>query len=268
MKKKLTLLLAILLGVSFAACSVDSSSSNTSDSSTAPSASESSSSSSYEPQDSYPFIGTKTVTVPYTANAPTIDGNLDEVYANAPTIDITEKYYYYNGGPLSTSASAKLLYDDEYIYLYVEVMDYVVDVNNDTVWKRDALGVMLDFNYYRFKDTYSNAQQLKDNIGYVNLAVGGYNPIEYYNLYASNLTLQGKISYAQVISDDGYAYELRLPLPEYSGDIAGEKIGFEPLCLDAYNGDRQGALSWNVNGSEIWQYTHVAGTIIFGDKNI
>ncbi len=274
MKKKLATFLGLLMTLSCSACGmlVNSSSDITSDTSlesTSQSSSEQTSQSSSEQTsssttvvDRHPLIGTKETTAIYVSTAPVIDGERDAAYDAYTPIEIVEpNEHYWDEYPYSEGGKAWVLYDDEYVYIYVEVIDYnSADTTNNVVWRKDCLGVMLDFAYYREKNEYSDWDELKEYIGYVN--IGADNTYEYYNAYTDS-TLADRIEHSTIDTADGYAYEMRLPILE---SFDGEKIGFELLLNDAVNGDRFAVYSWNEDGSQIYKYTHVAGTLYFGEK--
>ncbi len=283
MKKKLACLCALLLGISFVACnaaessgssSVESvsqsssvSSSSLENSSSSSKKDSSSSSSSSVEKDTYPVVGTKTVTVPYTTAVPTIDGTMDTIYEEQGVCIKLEEPNLNNGEWIESLyfeyAEMYLLYDDSYIYIYAEVGDFLLDTTNEKVWERDALALIFDYNYYREKNAYSNNDALKENIGYINLAADAQTEadVEYYHAFVGmEEEIEWKTDYYGNLI---YTYELRVSiLPNFEGN----QIGFEPWCIEVYNGERKSAITWNEDGSQMWQYTHVAGTLIFGEK--
>jgi hypothetical protein len=136
-----------------------------------------------------------------------------------------------------------------------------VDYSNNKIGRKDTIGIILDFNYYREKSDYSEG--LLDNIGYINLSGDG--TMELYNAYLKSEYLSNIETDTVENSENGYSVEMKLPIIE---NFSGDKIGFEPLIVDAYDGDRQGVYSWNIDGSEMWRYTHVAGTLNFADNYV
>lgn len=206
--------------------------------------------------DDHPYIGTKKATLKATKNAPKIDGKKDKLYDKVGTkISLDEfNLEYWDSEPINKSAEVYLTYDKEYLYLYVEVADNVIDSTGDEVWKRDSVGVILDFNYIREKAKYTG-----DKIGYVNIACD--NSFEYYHEYLQE-PYASMILYKSIVerSDSKYAIEMRLPFIE---EFDGGKIGFDVINTDCFNGERCGVRTWNIDGSQMYQYTHCTGTLEF-----
>lgn len=214
--------------------------------------------------DEHPYIGTKKATLKSTKKAPEIDGEKDKLYDKVGTkISLDEfNLEYWENKPLSKSAEVYLTYDKDYLYLYAEVVDDSIDDTGEEVWKRDSLGVILDFNYTREKVEYEQYQG--KGIGYVNIACN--NTHEYYHEYLAEPYVS-MISYKSRIierSDSKYVIEMRLPFIE---EFDGGKIGFDVTNTDCINGDRCGVRTWNIDGSQMYKYTHCTGTLEF-EKNL
>jgi len=215
------------------------------------------------PGDEHPYIGTKSADLSYISKATDIiiDGQKDAFYYDGTIITIDEpNLNYFRKGPKVSSAIAYIVSDYDFINIYIEVVDSNIDYSNKTVWEKDSVGILLDFNYYREKETFgSDTQELMNNIGYINIAVDG--TFELYNAYLET-EYSDKIETDTMETDNGYSIEMKLPI---INNFTGNKIGFEPLIIDAYYGCRQGVYTWDIDGSEMWHYTHVAGTLILKD---
>ena len=207
--------------------------------------------------DTHPYIGTKKEVLRATDTVPEIDAEKDALYDMVGTKISLEEFNleYWENKPMNNSAVVYLTYDKDYLYLYVEVSDDIIDYSSENqVWLRDSVGVILDFNYCREKVEYSG-----DNIGYVNIACN--NTHQYYHEYLAE-PYCSMISYRSRIDEAAgtYAIEMRLPFIE---GFAGGAIGFEVTNTDCIDGERCGVRTWNVDGSQIYKYTHCTGTLEF-----
>ena len=209
--------------------------------------------------DTHPYIGTKKATLKATDTMPEVDGIKDSLYDTVGTLISLDEFNleYWAEKPRNNSAVVYLTYDADYIYLFVEISDDFIDYTGDEVWKKDSVGVILDFNYIREKAEYEIYNG--DKIGYVNIACD--NSYEYYHEYVSQ-SYASMISYQSVIDvEQGeYTIEMRLPFIE---EFTGETLGFEVMNTDCINGDRCGVRTWNIDGSQMHKYTHCTGTLEF-----
>lgn len=210
--------------------------------------------------DEHPYIGTKKATLKATEEAPEIDGQKDKLYDKVGTKITLDEFNleYWEEKPRNKSAEIYLTYDKDYLYLYTEVIDDEIDATGDEVWKKDSLGVILDFDYTREKVEYQGK-----GIGYVNIACS--NAYEYYHEYL-NEPYRSMIFHRSWVNvtQGKYIIEMRLPFIE---EFDGGKTGFEVINTDCINGDRCGVRTWNIDGSQMYKYTHCTGTLEF-EKNL
>lgn len=219
---------------------------------------------------------TNVLEIPYVADGTiTIDGKMDDAYALCAVQNIAEQdLYYLPDNPQNASGQFWACYDSSYLYLFVEVADANIDYSNtDTsaVTSREAIGIMLDFDYNRSENyAYSYANN-KDRVGYLNLSGDGYTVS--YHIYASDLDgadpyygLYDLITFDTVsdTKDGRILYEVALPFPEDMTLDAGTKFGMEILVNNAEGGARVGEATWSAGGYEMWQWSDVCGTAILG----
>lgn len=205
----------------------------------------------------------------------TVDGKMDDAYALCAVQSIAEQdLHYLPDNPQNATGQFWACYDSSYLYLFVEVTDENIDYSNtDTsaVTSREAIGIMLDFDYNRSENyAYSYANN-KDRVGYLNLSGDGYTAS--YHIYANDLDgadpyygLYDLITFDTVsdTKDGRILYEVALPFPEDMTLEAGTKIGLELLINNAENGGRVGAATWSSVGHDMWRYSDVCGTVILG----
>jgi len=209
--------------------------------------------------DTHPYIGTKKITVSPTNTAPEIDGKRDSAYTAAGTkISLDEfNLEYWDNRPENDGAVVYVTYDTDYLYLYVEVADKNIDFANSDISKKDHVAVLLDFNYIREKVDYTN--YFGDRIGYVTVACD--NTYTYDHAYQEE-KYYSQLTCASVMDEesDKYTIEMRLPFVE---GFTGEDIGFEVMNIDCGKGTQLGVRTWNLDGSQMTQYAHCAGTLQF-----
>lgn len=199
-----------------------------------------------------------------------IDAEKDDLYSHAEEQQLVEQNFeYFPMSPGNTNGVFYTLYDSNYIYLYVDVTDPDIDYSHATpeeTWNRESIGVILDFSYIReeaYEYSYANSGDL---ICYINLSGDG--TMVTYHMYATDADtgLYDKIKFATV-ADTGNGhilYELAMPIPEQVDVSEGLKFGFEITACNAELGSRVGVVTWSPEGSEMWHYTDVCGTAIFG----
>ncbi|MEJ2055412.1 MAG: sugar-binding protein, partial [Calditrichaceae bacterium] len=93
------------------------------------------------------FIGISysQIQIPKTTTAPTIDGNLDAVWANA-FIDSTRCMVIGNERPEKSDFSAefRIMWDNDYLYIFVLVTDDTLYSNHAEAWNGDDLAIFID----------------------------------------------------------------------------------------------------------------------------
>ena len=207
---------------------------------------------------------------------PVIDGVKDDIYESANMIEIKE-IAIGDDLPEDQVATAKAwtLWDGEFLYVYVEVSDSIIDAEDkDAIWDQDALGIAVDYAYNRTPE--ENYRELDDNdryAGYINVSPIAADTTQF---YPEMVTIMGLDQYSSKIkshlktTDYGYAVEAAIPLI-YRQYSAGDKIGFEIFVNNGIGeGSRAGQVMWkqydDANGTEAWRYTANMGTLIFLEK--
>ena len=209
--------------------------------------------------DTHPYIGTKTLKLRPTDTAPQIDGKKDASYKKSGSKISLDEFNkeYWEHSPENESAVIYVTYDREYLYLYAEVSDKEMDHNSSNILNKDNIAVFLDFDYIRQKVDYTN--YFTNKIGYVTAACD--------NTYTYDYAYQEQKYYSQLAcaslvdeKADKYIIEMRLP---FLDGFTGEHIGFEVMNTDCSEGKPIGVRTWNIDGSQMTQYAHCAGTLEF-----
>lgn len=179
----------------------------------------------------------------------TVDGEIEEAWNNVPEVipgNITDKP--------QASASFKVLWDDEYLYVYANVKDPVLNKNSEQVHEQDSIEVFIDETNSK-ADAYNSATK-QYRINYANEhSFNGDTCVE------ENIT-----SFAKE-TEDGYIIEAAIKWTEGKPE-ANSEIGIEFQINDAdASGVRIGTLSWNDTTNQCWSMPSCYGTamLVAGD---
>lgn len=200
----------------------------------------------------------------------TIDAVKDDLYDTGAHITIAEQNLDYFPASLEDSnGEAWIVFDDNYIYVYVDIYDEEIDYSNadpSQTWNRESIGICIDFDYNRSVDYEYSYADNGDHVAYVNLSGDGV--LVTYHMYTVDALLNAvKFSTVSKTDDNHILYEVACPIPgeDYGVSIVdGQKVGFEICAPNAYAGSRNGNISWSPSGTEMWHYLHVMGTLVLG----
>lgn len=163
------------------------------------------------------FADTGDFTAMYASTAPIIDGEIDEIWEETPMI-----IAIYGGSPDFAHGYAKLLWNEDTLYLMAQVFDSTLDVGDDNIANQACFWVSETCNR-------SEEYTYGDWGVFINQA-GVY---EHYSL-----TDFDNIETAVKITDDGYVAELCVPIQNPSLKYStGAKIGFCISIEDDVDGD-------------------------------
>ncbi len=170
-----------------------------------------------------------------------VDADADAAWGNAVNIPLT-----INKGS-EASANAKILWDDDNLYVYATVKDAVLDKTGAQTHEQDSLEVFID------EDNGKTASYGEDDKQY---------RINYNNEQSFN----GKKCLAENVKsktktiDGGYVVEAAFKWTDIK-PANGTKIGLEFQINDAKDGKRTGTLSWYDETGMGWSGSNVYGTV-------
>ena len=170
-----------------------------------------------------------------------VDGEEDAAWNNAVNIPLT-----INKGS-EASANAKVLWDDDNLYVYATIKDAVLDKTGAQTHEQDSLEVFID------EDNGKTASYGEDDKQY---------RINYDNEQSFN----GKKCLAENVKsktktiDGGYVVEAAFKWTDIK-PANGTKIGLEFQINDAKDGKRTGTLSWYDETGMGWSGSNVYGTV-------
>lgn len=170
-----------------------------------------------------------------------VDADADAAWGNAVNIPLT-----INKGS-EASANAKVLWDDDNLYVYATIKDAVLDKTGAQTHEQDSLEVFID------EDNGKTASYGEDDKQY---------RINYENEQSFNgkKCLAENVKSATKTIDGGYVVEAAFKWTDIK-PANGTKIGLEFQINDAKGGKRIGTLSWYDETGMGWSGSNVYGTV-------
>ena len=170
-----------------------------------------------------------------------VDGDADAAWGNAVNIPLT-----INKGS-EASANAKVLWDDDNLYVYATIKDAALDKTGAQTHEQDSLEVFID------EDNGKTASYGEDDKQY---------RINYTNEQSFNgkKCLAENVKSATKTIDGGYVVEAAFKWTDIK-PANGTKIGLEFQINDAKDGKRIGTLSWYDETGMGWSGSNVYGTV-------
>ena len=170
-----------------------------------------------------------------------VDADADAAWDNAVNIPLT-----INKGS-EASANAKVLWDDDNLYVYATVKDAVLDKTGAQTHEQDSLEVFID------EDNGKTASYGEDDKQYrIN-----YNNEQSFN---GKKCLAENVKSATKTIAGGYVVEAAFKWTDIK-PANGTKIGLELQINDAKGGKRTGTLSWYDETGMGWSGSNVYGTV-------
>lgn len=176
--------------------------------------------------------------------SPVIDGEIDEVWNNAPTINPM-----YVNPNIQSSATFKVLWDDNALYILAQVKDSDLSVASINAYQQDSMEIFLDEKNDKTKEY--GIDDLHFRVNYENKKTVDTGDAS--RFYTS----------AKVV-DGGYQIEARVKLNEEPSN--GKVYGFDLQINDASGTNRLGTTNiFDSTGNE-WNDTSLFGNLILTGK--
>jgi endo-1,4-beta-xylanase len=157
-----------------------------------------------------------------------------------------------NGGA-EAKATAKVLWDDENLYVLAEVKDSVLNKDSSDDYQQDSIEVFIDENNAKASAYEEDDKQYR---------------INYENKQSFNGTkcTAENVTSDTFITEDGYRVVAAFKWTDITPE-AGKYVGFDVQVNDADNsGKRTGTLNWADGSGNGWSSPSVFGTIILSDE--
>lgn len=184
-----------------------------------------------------------------TANyaTPVVDGTVDAVWSNAAQMQVNRYQMAWQGA----SGVERTLWDDQNLYVLVQVNDAQLDKSSANVWEQDSVEMFLDEN--NGKTTF---YQDDDGQFRVNFDNGiSFNPASIAEGFQS----------ATQVTGTNYTVEMKIPFKKITAGN-GKKLGFDVQINDAKDGARQSVAAWNDTTGNGYQDTSVYGVLTLSGK--
>ena len=170
------------------------------------------------------------------------DGVIEEVWNHAEKLSIDR----YQGAWHGANGTARVLWDDEHLYVLVEVNDSTLDKTATEKHEQDSVEVFLDEN--NGKTSYYQDDDGQYRVNFDNEM--SFNPASIAEGFES-------VAYQ---SEDGYKVGMKIPFKKVNPK-QGKVIGFDVQINDAVNGSRQSVAIWNDTSGVGYQDTSVFGNL-------
>lgn len=178
---------------------------------------------------------------------PVIDGSMDSVWSNAPELKLDTKQMAWSGA----TGTAKALWDDENLYVLVQIKDDQLNKSNPNVWEQDSVEIFVDENNGKTASYQEDDGQYRVN--FENLA--SFNPAEIAEGFESEVSVSGT----------NYTVEMKIPFKKVT-PANNAKIGFDAQINDAKDGNRISVNAWNDPSGQGYQDTSVFGELTLTGK--
>jgi hypothetical protein len=188
------------------------------------------------------------------ATTPVIDGKAEAVWANATILPVTRRIDGTDPtGPLDASAQFRELYDDTYLYVFVDINDSSLRNDSSSAYLDDSVEVYIDGDNGKGQSPLAGNNR-QYTFGWTATDIQGTN---------TNIT---GISFAQVNTPTGWSIEIRMPWQSLLGAAApvGKLIGVDCFYNDDDDGQdtRERQLAWHSTTGADWQIPASWGTAL------
>jgi len=193
-----------------------------------------------------------------TETAPVIDGVEDEIWGSAIQKSITNVILPSVSSPEDLSGTFKVLWNDQYFYLFADITDDVKISDSDPVYEDDGIELFFDIGNNKPSSYQNNDVQYTFRWNSTSVSA---NP--------SGRPVTG-INYSMKSTATGYVFEVRIPWSTLQASpLAGQLHGFDIHINDDDNGGgRDGKMSWVSVNDDAWQNPSLFGTMILKEMPV
>ncbi|KAA1177532.1 endo-1,4-beta-xylanase [Paenibacillus sp. B2(2019)] len=180
--------------------------------------------------------------------APVIDGTVDEIWSQTAEMPINRYQTAWQGA----SGVAKALWDDQNLYVLIQVSDTQLDKSSVNAHEQDSVEIFVDPN--NGKTTFYQEDDGQYRINFDNET--SFNPT----------SIAAGFESATHISGTNYTVEVKIPLHGITPDD-DTKLGFDVQINDAKDGSRQSVAAWNDTTGTGYMDTSVYGVLTLKGKS-
>jgi len=173
-----------------------------------------------------------------------VDGVAEEAWAHVTEMPLT--FATAESASPEASATAKLLWDEEFLYVLFDVTDSVLDVSGSEVHTQDSVEVFMDEDHAR-----PDAYQADDK----QFRVNSSNELSFNGTKSKEENINAKVT----TTDNGYLVEMALKWTDIT-PANNTLFGLELQLNDCKNGSRTGMLNWYDTTNSCWSTPASFGT--------
>ncbi len=176
----------------------------------------------------------------------TIDGEVDDAWEVAKDVVLSVP-----GSSPKATATAKLLWDNENLYVLMNVKDANLDATASAAHEKDSVEVFIDENNNKSEAYEDDDKQYR---------------INYLNETSFNGTkcVEENVKHAVKLTDDGYMVEAAFAWTDITPEV-GTAIGLDLQINDGENGGRIGTRCWYDETGNGWSAPKVFGEVSLVD---
>ncbi len=199
--------------------------------------------------------GVVPISIPPAGSAPTVDGNVDEVWNSVPAHAISHVVYTPPSSEADLTANFKMMYDNQALYILVDVTDDRLVSDSAEYWMDDGVEVFIAAENNK-SDVYGD-KDYQYHFDWDNTAPA---------MGESHRNNTNGVQYAFARTDKGYRLEAKLPWTTLGTTPApGKKIGLDVHVNDDDDGgDRDTKIMWFGTHDIAWQQPSAFGTAELG----
>jgi len=179
---------------------------------------------------------------------PAIDGSVDSIWSKAPEMKLDTKQMAWSGA----TGTAKALWDDNNLYVLVQVRDDQLNKSNPNAWEQDSVEVFVDEN--NGKTTVFQDDDGQYRVNFENAT--SFNPEKIAAGFESKVSVSGT----------NYTVEMKIPFKKVK-PANNAVIGFDAQINDAKDGARISVNAWNDPSGQGYQDTSVFGELTLTGKS-
>jgi len=168
---------------------------------------------------------------------------IDDAWDEAPGLNMNQMQQAHE---VAASGVGRVLWDEENLYVLLEVSDSVLDSQAGEAHEQDSVETFINETGEKMTSYINGVGQYRVN--YENEAT--FNPGSYSKGFESVTTL----------TDSGYVVEMAVPWKDVTPE-AGHAIGFDIQINDAIDGQRHGVVAWNDDTGQGFQDPSVFGEL-------
>jgi len=189
--------------------------------------------------------------VPMAGIAPVIDGTLDPVWYSVCSVPMEKIGLDDDTAPdhwLDAFSSFKMMYDEQYFYIFFQAHDDIVNISNSDAWENDSFELFFDGDNSK-NDLAAGYDGNDKQLRYI------------YGQTSENIGTAPNSTCSFIPVDNGYNCEIRIPAQDMTFSlIPGHTFGFEAQFNDNDSGGRDHQLKWWSASNDTWQDASLFGT--------